>query len=205
MPFLRLALPRIALSLLGAALAVLVTATPAFAHTTLKSSDPANGTSLSTAPTQVTLTFEEAVTLPKTPITVTGPDGSSWTVGTATITGASVTAPVEATGPAGQYTLSYTVIADDGDAVKGAVRFTLATATTPTSTAVAASPEAQVVAPSVVAAAPTVAATPVESAGSSGTSLWVWVAVAVVVIGVLGGLAGFAATRSRRGSGRDVS
>jgi hypothetical protein len=125
-------------------------------------------------------------------------------VGTATIAGASVTAPVEATGPAGQYTLHYTVIADDGDAVKGAVRFTLATAATPTSTT-AATTEAQVVAPSVVAAAPTVAATPVESASSSGTSLWVWVAVGVVVVGVLGGLAGFAATRSRRGSGRGVS
>ena len=55
------------------------------------------------------------------------------------------------------------------------------------------------------AAAPTVAATPVDAAGSSGTSLWAWVAVAVVVLGVLAGLAGFATARSRRSSGRGVS
>jgi methionine-rich copper-binding protein CopC len=187
---------RIVVSLLGAALAVLLTATPAFAHTELKSSDPADGVSLSTAPTQVTLTFEEAVTLPQDPISVTGPDGSSWTVGTATIAGASVTAPVEATGPAGQYTLRYTVIADDGDDVKGAVRFTLSTAASAT-TAPETTEAQAVAAPTAAAAAPTVAATPVEAAGSSGTSGWVWFAVAVVVAGVLAGL-WFA--RSRRSS-----
>lgn len=82
---------------------VLVGATPAFAHTKLESSDPAEGASLSAAPTQVRLTFAEAVTLPEAPIDVTGPDGSSWTVGAATIAGPAVTAPVEATGPAGRY------------------------------------------------------------------------------------------------------
>ena len=129
---------RAALSVLLAGLAVFVTAAPAWAHTELKSSDPADGSSLSSAPTTVTLTFEEAVTLPANPIEVTGPDGSSWTVGTATISGASVSAPVEATGPAGQYTLRYTVTADDGDAVKGTVRFTLTSAATPATTEAAA-------------------------------------------------------------------
>ena len=62
-------------------MATLLTAAPAFAHTTLESSDPADGASLSTAPTQVTLTFAEAVNLPSDPIGVTGPDGSAWTVG----------------------------------------------------------------------------------------------------------------------------
>jgi methionine-rich copper-binding protein CopC len=199
MPFLRL-IP----SVLAAVLAVLVSATPAFAHTTLESSDPAEGRSLSTAPTQVTLTFGEAVTLPRSPINVVGPDGSSWTVGTATVTGASVTAPVVATGPAGKCTLHYTVIADDGDEVKGTVHFILTAAATPTSTAAAAT-EVEVAVTPVAAAAPTVAATPVDAAGSSGTSTWAWVAVAVVVLGVLGGLAGFATARSRRSSGRGVS
>ena len=200
MPFLRL-IP----SVLAAVLAVLVSATPASAHTTLESSDPAEGTSLSTAPTQVTLTFGEAVTLPRSPINVVGPDGSSWTVGTATITGASVTAPVTATGPAGKHTLHYTVIADDGDEVKGTVHFILTTAATPASAVAAATTEAEAAVTPAAAAAPTVAATPVDAAGSSGTSLWVWVAVAVVVLGVLAGLAGFATARSRRSSGRGVS
>lgn len=193
---------RIALSVLTAAAVLLIGAAPAFAHTRLESSDPAEGASLSAVPAQVTLTFAEAVTLPEAPISVTGPDGASWTVGAATIAGAVVAAPVEASGPAGQYTLRYTVIADDGDQVEGAVRFTLTTAATPTTpaaeTAEAQAEAAPVTAAPAAAAAPTVVATPVEAAGSSGTSVWVWVAVAVVVIGVLAGLA-FA--RSRRGSG----
>ena len=50
-------------------------------------------------------------------------------------------------------------------------------------------------------AAPTVVAAPVDAAGSSGNSGWVWVAVAVVVIGLL---AAVVLARTRRGSGRDV-
>ncbi len=149
---------RAALSVLLAGLAVFVTAAPAWAHTELKSSDPADGSSLPSTPTTVTLTFEEAVTLPANPIEVTGPDGSSWTVGTATISGASVSAPVEATGPAGQYTLRYTVTADDGDAVKGTVRFTLTSAATPATTEAAAPTTAAAEAAAPVTAAPAPAA-----------------------------------------------
>ena len=52
--------------------------------------------------------------MPAHPISVTEPDGSSWAVGKATVSGASVTAPVTATGPAGPYTLSRAVHADGG-------------------------------------------------------------------------------------------
>jgi methionine-rich copper-binding protein CopC len=121
-----------ALSVLLTVFAVFLTAGPAMAHTALKGSDPAEGASLSSAPEMVTLTFGEAVSLPADPINVTGPDGSSWIVGTTTVTGASVTAPVQAVGPSGPCTLNYTVIADDGDEVKGSVRFTLTAAATAT-------------------------------------------------------------------------
>jgi hypothetical protein len=123
-------------------------------------------------------------------------------VGSATATGAAVSAPVTASGPAGQYTLRYTVIADDGDRVDGAVRFTLTAAAAGTAapaTVAEATPEAAAVAASTATAAPTVAATPGEAAGSSGNSGWV--AVAVVVIGLV---AAVVLARSRRGSGRDV-
>ena len=193
MPFLR-----VALSLLGAVVATLLTAGPAFAHTTLESSDPADGGSLSSAPTQVTLTFADAVNLPSDPIGVTGPDGSAWAVGPATVAGAVVTVPVEATGPAGQYTLRYAVIADDGDRVEGAVRFTLTAAATANTVA---APTTEAAAVAAATAAPTVVAAPVDAAGSSGNSGWVWVAVAVVVIGLL---AAVVLARSRRSSGRDV-
>src|SRR4051794_27061631 len=142
---------RILLGSLLAAATVLATATPALAHTGLKSSDPADGASVATAPTRVSLTFEEAVGIPDQPISIVGPGGAAWQVGKATVDGATVTAPVTATGPAGAYTLNYSIIADDGDAVTGKVAFTLTAAATPTTAA----------APTTTAAAPTAAAAPV--------------------------------------------
>ena len=108
-----------------AALGVFAASSPAWAHTTLTSSTPAAGATLAAAPKQVKLTFAEAVTLPAAPISVTGPNGARWTVGTPSVAGPVVTAPVTAAGPAGRYTLTYKVIAGDGDPISGTVSFTL--------------------------------------------------------------------------------
>ncbi|HTK66897.1 MAG TPA: copper resistance CopC family protein [Pseudonocardia sp.] len=111
-----------------ATMGVLVSTTPAWAHTALTSSSPAAGSTLAAAPTQVRLTFAEAVTLPAAPISVTGPDGARWTVGNPTVAGPVVSAPVTAHGPAGRYTLTYKVVADDGDQIGGTVTFNLSSA-----------------------------------------------------------------------------
>jgi copper resistance protein C len=187
-----------ALSVLLAVFAVFLTAGPAMADTALKGSDPAEGGSLSAAPEKVTLTFEEAVSLPADPINVTGPDGSSWIVGTTTITGASVTAPVQAVGPSGPCTLNYTVIADDGDEVKGSVRFTLTAAATATTGEAAPATVSAATATATAAAEPAPEAA--DGASSRGTSGWVWVAIAVIVVGVLAGLG---VLRTRRGAERE--
>jgi methionine-rich copper-binding protein CopC len=191
---------RIVLSVLLAGFAVVITATPALAHTTLKTSNPADGAQLGAAPTSVTLTFEEAVTLPADPVSVVGPGGEAWDVGTPTITGPSVTVPVGASGPAGQYTLRYTVTADDGDLVRGTVHFTLTSPATPASADATADAldtvTAEAAPATVVTAAPATAA---QGSDSSGSSAWVYIALAVVVIGVLAGMA--FVFRSRR-SGR---
>jgi methionine-rich copper-binding protein CopC len=192
---------RTALSVLLAGLALVLTATPALAHTELKTSSPADGASLSAAPEKVTLTFEEAVTLPKNPISVTGPGGVSWTVGTATINGASISAPVQPAGPAGQYRVNYSVIADDGDTVKGAVTFNLTGAAGSAITeAAATTAEAAAPVASAVAVPTTVVAPTTQAAGSdSGSSIGVWVAVIVVVLGLAA--AGAVVARRRTGSG----
>ena len=170
----------------------LLTAGPAAAHTELENSTPAEGASLSAAPTTVSLTFGEAVTLPPDPIRVTGPDGAVWTVGKATVTGATVTAPVTATGPAGAYILSWQVRSDDGDTIKGVVRFTLAAAA-----AVTQAGPTPVAAPTPVAPAPPTATPPPAPAEQTGgVPGWVWTLVGIVV---LGGAAGaVVARRSRR-------
>ena len=119
-------LRRLAATLLLVGTALAVTAPQALAHTELTSSDPAEGASVVTAPQQIKLTFGEAVTLPANPIQVSGPGGAQWTVANAAIDGAVITAPMQPSGPPGQYTINYKVTAADGDAVKGAVHFMLA-------------------------------------------------------------------------------
>ena len=58
----------------SAALALLLGAAPAFAHTRLQSSDPADGASLDAGPQRVSLTFNEPMQAGFATVTVIGPD-----------------------------------------------------------------------------------------------------------------------------------
>jgi len=163
---------RLAVALLLAGIALVATATPALAHAELLASTPPANASLATAPATVELTFDEPVTLPENALEVVGPDNVTWRLGTPTLTGATVSAPVTAQGPAGRYTLVYRVIAGDGDPVSGSVAFTLTAAATPATT---------------TAATPSSAAPPRTdpSAGDGGTLLWVWLAAGAVLFAAL--------------------
>jgi methionine-rich copper-binding protein CopC len=153
-------------AVLAALTGLVVLAGPAAAHTDLESSSPAEGASLTSAPSEVKLTFEEPVTLPPEAVKVTGRDGTAWTVGTPTVAGAVVTAPVTPSGPAQAYTLTWKVIAKDGDNLTGTVHFTLAAAASAT-TAPAPATAAQAQAP----------ATP--TAVDTGIPGWIWAVVAI--------------------------
>ncbi|MEV4052302.1 copper resistance CopC family protein [Amycolatopsis sp. NPDC049688] len=119
-------------AVLAALIGLVVLAGPASAHTELESSSPAEGASLATAPTQVRLTFGEPVTLPPDPVKITGRDGTAWAVGAPAVDGGVVTVPVTPSGTAQAYTLTWQVVAKDGDNVTGTVHFTItgASATT---------------------------------------------------------------------------
>jgi methionine-rich copper-binding protein CopC len=167
---------QIATTLLLTGAAVVATATPAFAHAELISSNPAQGASVAAPPQQVQLTFSEAVTLPDNPFTITGPDGASWTVDTPSIAGAVITIPVQPSGPAGAYTLTYKVTADDGDTETGTVAFTLTTAAGTTSATT-----------TTTEAAPTTTATASvanTSDSDSGIPVWVWILGAVILVAI---------------------
>jgi len=171
---------RFGASLLVTGLALLGTASPALAHSELKSSDPARGASLATPPTQIKLTFSGPVTLAdQNPIQITGPENASWTVGRAEVAGAVVTAPVQAVGPAGEYTLRYKVTFEDTHATSGSVKFNL--------TAPVASPTSQ----SQTSQPPTSSQAPAPQSGETTPEdlvpAWVWIvlAVAVVVAGIV--------------------
>ncbi|MBY8852258.1 copper resistance protein CopC, partial [Saccharothrix sp. MB29] len=111
---------RLALSALLAALALFGVAPPAWAHTELVSSDPANGSAPAQRPTQLTLTFTEPVPAESATITITGPDGSAWPMGEVAAQGSTLTVPLKDSGsPAGQYAVSWLVQSLDGDFVDG--------------------------------------------------------------------------------------
>ncbi|MEU3627376.1 copper resistance protein CopC [Amycolatopsis coloradensis] len=177
---------RFGASLLVAGVALLGAATPAMAHSELKSSDPAKGASLATPPTQIKLTFSGPVTLAADPIQITGPENAKWTVGRAEVAGAVITAPVQAVGPAGEYTLRYKVTFEDTHESSGTVKFNLS--------APAAPPSSGSAAVSASSAAPETSATPVPQADETTPEGlvpgWVWIvlAVAVVVAGLVGAL-----------------
>jgi methionine-rich copper-binding protein CopC len=174
-------------AVLAALIGLVVLAGPASAHTELESSSPAEGATLGAAPTEVRLTFGEPVTLPPEAVKVTGRDGTAWTVGTPAVAGAVVTAPVTPSGPAQAYTLTWKVIAKDGDNLTGTLHFTLAAAASSGAAAATPVPEQ--------AQAPT-APTAVDTSGIPG---WIW-----VVVGVVGLLAVIVVgLRQLRGRGKD--
>jgi copper resistance protein C len=177
-------LRRLGAALLTAGLALVLSATPALAHTELRGSDPAAGAALAGPPQQVQLTFTEAVTLPDNPVTVTGPDGSRWTVGTANVAGAVVTVPVRPVGPAGDYVIDYRVVAGDGDEVTGTVGFTLTAAVAlPTTPPPTTTPPTTTL-PSATTST-TAPATPQagETTDGGGVPVWVWIIAAILLLG----------------------
>ena len=166
-------------------LVMLVVAGPALAHSRLESSDPADGASLATSPSKVTLTFNEAMTAGPgfTTITVIGPGNTAWQDGETQVSGDSVSIAVKPLGPAGVYRIGYRVVSDDGHPVSGSVSFTL------TAPGPGAAPAAPTVAPTTAAPAPAttsaaapVAAAPADSGG--GAPVWPWIVAAVVAVGL---------------------
>lgn len=140
-------------SALLAVCALFLSAAPAAAHAELIGSNPATGAAVPAAPTQVELTFNGPVT-PQA-VSVTGPGGVTWAVQTPSVSAAVIQAPVVPAGPAGEYTIAYEVLSEDGDAVRGTVVFTLTaavpaptTTTLPPTTTSAAVPPASATTPS---------------------------------------------------------
>jgi methionine-rich copper-binding protein CopC len=166
-------------------LTLLVGAAPAFAHTRLQSSDPADGTSTASGPSTVSLTFNEPMQPGFSTLTVIGPDSTPYQSGEVTADGGTVSIGVNPLGPAGRYEIGYRVVSEDGHPVTGSVAFTL---TAPGPAAAPASPVPAAAAPS--AAAPTAtgapaAAAPAQAAATSegtGTPVWPWIVGGVLLI-----------------------
>lgn len=172
---------RLVTVLVTACVALLVGAAPAFAHTRMESSTPADKSTVDSAPGSISMKFNENVKSDFATITVVGPNGTQYQNGGITAGGGDVTVPLTPLGPAGTYQVGYRVLSDDGHPVQGKFSFTLSAAG-PGSAPSASAPAAS--APSAAPSAAPVAA-PVEpqaAAQQSGTPIWPWLVGAVVLV-----------------------
>ncbi len=107
----------------GAALA-LTAASPASAHAGVVGTDPEDGANLDVAPESISVTFSERLDGPSTEIAVTGPEGEEVELEAAAFDGDTFTQPMRYT-VAGQYTVAFRVISEDGHRVDDSFTFTV--------------------------------------------------------------------------------
>ncbi|GGH40522.1 copper resistance CopC family protein [Microbacterium album] len=112
----------------AAVVASLALASPAAAHDTLISSDPAEGSSVTAMPEAVTLSFSAAlITMggDETVVDVLSPSGENLSEGSAEVDGAVVTQAVAAPTETGEYTVNWRVVSSDGHPTDGTFSFSL--------------------------------------------------------------------------------
>lgn len=163
---------RTVLVVLLVAAGTLLLAAPAWAHSRLESSNPANGSSVAAPPASVSLTFDEDVQSGFTVMTVIGPDGKDYHAGQVVETDMTVTVDALPLGPAGIYRIGYRVVSADGHPVSGATAFTL-TSAGPGSAAAAVPTTGGATAAGGPSAAP---------ASGGGSPVWPWIVGAVVLV-----------------------
>lgn len=182
---------RRALAILGAAGVLLGLglsgAGPASAHASLVRVDPADGSSLTSAPAKVTLTFDENIGSPAV-IVVTGPDGSRVSTGTAEVHDNTASTGVDIT-EGGAFTVTFRVVSDDGHPTSAQTIFRVTGGTTPANQKGVSS-----------APATTAASQPGPRNGADAPRRRTWFIGSVAGTALLGGLA--LLSRSRRGSPR---
>ena len=101
-------------------------AVPASAHSQLIRMDPADGSTVTVAPTQVVLTFDENIQHIGDAVVVIGPGGSRVDDGPVVVSGPTATEQLRPLTTPGRYTVSYRVVSDDGHPVTRTLGFVLA-------------------------------------------------------------------------------
>ncbi len=116
---------RIPAMLLAALIAIVALASAGQAHATLLFASPVINGSTPTAPAELTLVFDEPVSLAGEPVHLRDADGRPVTLDAARVGGGGrvVSAPVPAPLARGLFTVRWQVVASDGDPVGGSYRF----------------------------------------------------------------------------------
>ncbi|MDX5569704.1 copper resistance protein CopC [Streptomyces sp. ID05-04B] len=106
--------------------ALLAGAGPASAHAALTGSDPAQGVVVDKAPTQVTLTFSETVSMNDDSLRVLDPKGARVDDGKPSeVSGTTYAVQLHSGLPDGTYTVTYQVVSADSHPVAGAYTFSI--------------------------------------------------------------------------------
>ncbi|MEU6641423.1 copper resistance CopC family protein [Saccharomonospora sp. NPDC046836] len=166
-----------------ALLALFGAAGPALAHNTLVSSDPAKGARLDSAPSTITLTFDQAMQdADVNQIALTAPDGAQVPVGQPRIERNVLSASIPALTAAGEYIIGFRILSADGHPVTDEIRFTLTTAAASSSSA----PQSQSSPATTQPPTSAPVAPQADNGGdsSSGLPVWVWVVGAAVLLAV---------------------
>jgi len=196
------------LAALGAAAVLgcssLLAAPAAWAHDSLVSSTPGDGTTVTNAPEAVSLGFSSAPLQLGAQVQVTGPDGAVVTDGEPVVAGNDVVQGLADDRPAGTYTVDWRVTSSDGHPIQGTVVFTAESAVGASpapsaSTATSSAPSSA--APSSAAGATATPSTAPASADSGPGSGTTGATVAwTVAAGAAGALMGWLLVRARRRS-----
>jgi len=106
-------------------------AAPASAHDSLLSTDPADGSTVETAPAAVVVTFTQEVIALGTEVQVVGPAGQPMNDGPVAVLGTVVTQNLAADRPAGAYTVQWRATSSDGHPTTGGFTFAATAAVVP--------------------------------------------------------------------------
>lgn len=187
-------------AVLAALATLLLTAPPAAAHNTLRSSDPADGAAVATAPEQITLTFDQAALEIGSEVVVTAEDGTVVSDGPVQLADVSVVQPLADQRPAGAYRVDWRVTSADGHPISGTFAFTATEAVggavpTPSPTGTGATGAATPSAGATASSSPSESVDTTADMGGSGEAArdnypgtvpwWVWVLAIVAVIGAV--------------------
>lgn len=107
-------------------LIVLLPTQSASTHSPLESSTPEAGTSITTMPAQIELTFGAEVQDAGVSVVLADEQGADWTAGPAVVEDGTVaSSAVKPDAPDGRYEIRWSIVSTDGAPMSGVVRFTL--------------------------------------------------------------------------------
>lgn len=182
----RLAPAALLASLVMALLAgfTMLSATPAAAHDAIISSDPADGTELTTSPAQITLTFNNNLSTLGGQILVTDATGATVISAEPVVTGPTAVLALPDALANGAYTVAWRAVSSDSHPIEGSFAFTVADPTaevTPEPTVEATEPASATEAPAEETPTPISATQEADDADSDPGLPWTGIIIGAVI------------------------